>query len=146
MSVPLAGMRDPGQTDSAWYANGPTRGCDEYQVQVQGVWRRYLGPYQLPWSSHRYALPGESLMFFSLDIRWVKQTFLSSSEAQHVINSLWRGDWVQKNNANDDIDYQPYEKVESGYFWDHLNPQRLAVPRYQTIFKQVVWMIFLFGE
>ncbi|WVF67133.1 hypothetical protein IAT40_001878 [Kwoniella sp. CBS 6097] len=69
--------------------------------------------------------------------------FLSSSEAQHVVNSLWRGDWVQKNNENMDIDYVPYEKEESNRFWDHLNPQRLSVPRYQTMFRVVVWFIFL---
>jgi len=39
-----------------------------------------------------------------------------------------------------------YEKSESGFFWDHLNPQRLGVPRYQTLFRQVTWLFFLFGE
>lgn len=73
------------------------------------------------------------------------QIFLSSSEAQHVVNSLWRGDWVQKNNENDDIDYVPYNHSESGNFWDHLDPERLAVPRYQTAFRIVVWIIYLFG-
>ena len=74
-----------------------------------------------------------------------KQIFLSSSEAQHVVNSLWRGDWVQKNNENDDIDYVPYNHSDSGNFWDHLDPERLAVPRYQTAFRIVVWIIYLFG-
>ncbi|KAJ9120472.1 hypothetical protein QFC24_005145 [Naganishia onofrii] len=58
--------------------------------------------------------------------------FLSSSEAQHVINSLWRGEWIQDYHANDQIDYQPYDKQNSKSFWDHLNPHRLAVPRYQN--------------
>ena len=62
-----------------------------------------------------------------------------------MVNSLWRGDWVQKNNENDDIDYVQYERVESNSFWDHLNPQRMNVPRYQTAFRQVMWLIFLFG-
>ncbi|ORX33691.1 calcium activated cation channel [Kockovaella imperatae] len=70
--------------------------------------------------------------------------FLSSSESQHVVNSLWRGDWVQRNNENNDIDYEKYEKVESGYFWDHINPQRLGVPRYQTLFRQITWLVYLF--
>ena len=39
-----------------------------------------------------------------------------------------------------------YEKSESGFFWDHLNPQRLGVPKYQTLFRQVTWLFFLFGE
>ncbi|WWC60249.1 uncharacterized protein I303_102815 [Kwoniella dejecticola CBS 10117] len=70
--------------------------------------------------------------------------FLSSSEAQHVVNSLWKGDWVQRNNENMDIDYVPYERTESNRFWDHLNPERLSVPRYQSIFRIVVWFVFLF--
>ncbi|ORY27438.1 hypothetical protein BCR39DRAFT_538029 [Naematelia encephala] len=70
--------------------------------------------------------------------------FLSSTEAQHVVNSLWRGDWVQRNNENNDIDYVQYEKSESSWFWDHMNPHRMGVPRYQTAFRQVVWIIFLF--
>ncbi|WRT65647.1 uncharacterized protein IL334_002592 [Kwoniella shivajii] len=70
--------------------------------------------------------------------------FLSSSEAQHVVNSLWVGDWVQKNNENMDIDYVPYERSETNSFWDHLNPERLSVPRYQSYFRIIVWLIFLF--
>jgi hypothetical protein len=75
-----------------------------------------------------------------------RQTFLSSTEAQYVVNALWKGDLVQMNNDDEDIDYVPYEKTESGYFWDHVNPQRISVPRYQAAFKIVVWIIFLFGE
>lgn len=70
--------------------------------------------------------------------------FLSSSEAQHVVNSLWRGDWIQRNNDNMDIDYVPYQAAESSSFWAHLNPDRMSVPRYQSTFKMVVWTIFLF--
>ncbi|KAJ9094974.1 hypothetical protein QFC21_005767 [Naganishia friedmannii] len=70
--------------------------------------------------------------------------FLSSSEAQHVINSLWRGEWIQDYHANDQIDYQPYDKQNSKSFWDHLNPHRLAVPRYQNMFSIMVWCAFLF--
>ncbi|WWC87828.1 uncharacterized protein L201_002720 [Kwoniella dendrophila CBS 6074] len=70
--------------------------------------------------------------------------FLSSSEAQHVVNSLWKGDWVQQNNDDMDIDYVPYERSESNSFWDHLNPQRLSVPRYQSFFRIIVWFVFLY--
>ena len=50
------------------------------------------------------------------------------------------------NNDDEDIDYVPYETTESGSFWDHLNPQRISVPRYQAASRIVVWIIFLFGE
>jgi len=70
--------------------------------------------------------------------------FLSSTESQHVVNSLWRGDWVQRNNEDDDIDYVQYERTENWSFWDHVNPERLSVPRYQSTFKIIVWAIFLF--
>lgn len=53
---------------------------------------------------------------------------------------------MQVNNQDGDIDYVQYEKAESGFFWDHLNPQRLGVPRYQTVFRQLTWIIFLFGR
>ena len=74
-----------------------------------------------------------------------EQVFLSSTEAQYVVNALWKGDLVQMNNDDEDIDYVPYETSESGSFWDHMNPQRISVPRYQAAFKIVVWIIFLFG-
>jgi hypothetical protein len=63
-----------------------------------------------------------------------------------VVNALWKGDLVQMNNDDEDIDYVPYETSESGSFWAHLNPQRISVPRYQAAFRIVVWIIFLFGE
>jgi hypothetical protein len=74
------------------------------------------------------------------------QVFLSSTEAQYVVNALWKGDLVQMNNDDEDIDYVPYETSESGSFWDHMNPQRISVPRYQAAFRIVVWIIFLFGK
>jgi hypothetical protein len=83
------------------------------------------------------------LILYDNDTDW--QTFLSSTEAQYVVNALWKGDLVQMNNDDEDIDYVPYETSESGYFWDHMNPQRISVPRYQAAFKIVVWIIFLFG-
>lgn len=59
--------------------------------------------------------------------------FLSSSEAQNVVDNLWNGDWVQTNNENDDIDYVQYDKNRIHSFWDHINPVRLGVPRYMNI-------------
>lgn len=85
-------------------------------------------------------------MFASYGSSSVFQIFLSSSEAQHVVNCLWRGDWIQRNNDNMDIDYVPYQLAESSSFWAHLNPDRMSVPRYQSTFKIVVWSIFLFGK
>lgn len=57
-----------------------------------------------------------------------------------VINSLWRGDWIQQNNDKNDIDYVPY-RPERHSFWDHLDPSRLSVPRYQNWFRVRVWWI-----
>ncbi|KAL7421162.1 Calcium channel yvc1 [Cryptotrichosporon argae] len=69
--------------------------------------------------------------------------FLASTESQYVIDSLWRGDWVQRNNDDDDIDYVPYDPHHAGKWW-FLDPDRMAVPRYQTAFRIVVWLVFLF--
>ncbi|KAF4601188.1 hypothetical protein EYR38_005838 [Pleurotus pulmonarius] len=69
--------------------------------------------------------------------------FLSSSEAQDVVISLWRGDWVQKDNGHHDIDYVPYQNRGDGSFWSHLDPARLSVPRYQNMFRICVWISFL---
>ncbi|KAF8076642.1 calcium activated cation channel [Lyophyllum atratum] len=69
--------------------------------------------------------------------------FLSSSEAQDVVNALWTGELVQKNNANNDIDYVPYADTRDRSFWGHLNPERLSVPRYQNIFRIIIWLFFL---
>ncbi|KAF8339013.1 uncharacterized protein EI90DRAFT_3144233 [Cantharellus anzutake] len=58
--------------------------------------------------------------------------FLSSSESQFVVNSLWRGDWVQRNNPDHEI-----------YCHRHLDPSRLGVPRYQSWFRMLIWVFFL---
>ncbi|KAJ7368610.1 hypothetical protein DFH08DRAFT_831810 [Mycena albidolilacea] len=70
--------------------------------------------------------------------------FLSSTEAQDLVNSLWRGDIVQKNNKNHDIDYVDYASSRSSslFLW-RLDPSRLSVPRYQNMFHIVVWLFFL---
>ncbi|CCA68110.1 related to YVC1-vacuolar cation channel [Serendipita indica DSM 11827] len=45
--------------------------------------------------------------------------FLSSNEAQFVIDSLWSGTWVQQNNEDHDIDFrQPLEKVDPHHDFD----------------------------
>lgn len=60
-------------------------------------------------------------------------------QAQHVVSSLWKGEWVQRNNDNDDIDYVEYDRKHDARasfgtkFATHFNPQRLGVPRYQNI-------------
>lgn len=53
---------------------------------------------------------------------------------------------MQQNNDDGDIDYVQYEPKESASFWDHVNPNRMSVPRYQTTFKIAVWFIYLYGE
>ncbi|KAG8716244.1 hypothetical protein FRC11_006638 [Ceratobasidium sp. 423] len=70
--------------------------------------------------------------------------FLSSSEAQAVVDSLWRGDWVQVNRDDNDIDYEEYEFKHDGTFWSHIDPTRLSVPRYQNVFRITLWLVFLF--
>ncbi|KAF8351641.1 calcium activated cation channel [Amanita rubescens] len=57
--------------------------------------------------------------------------------------ALWRGDIIQKDNGNDDIDYIPYSEIRSGSAWSHFDPSRLGVPKYQNIFRIIVWFIFL---
>ncbi|KAF8897831.1 calcium activated cation channel [Infundibulicybe gibba] len=69
--------------------------------------------------------------------------FLSSSEAQEVVNALWTGDLIQKNNAHHDIDYVPYAETREHTFWGHFDASRLSVPRYQNIFRICVWLFFL---
>ncbi|KAF8812231.1 calcium activated cation channel [Phlegmacium glaucopus] len=69
--------------------------------------------------------------------------FLSSSEAQEVVNALWIGELIQKNNKDNDIDYVQYSQTREHTFWGHLDPSRLSVPRYQNIFRVLVWLFFL---
>jgi len=70
--------------------------------------------------------------------------FLSSSEAQYVVNCLWRGEWIQVHNARNDIDYVPFEDYQKHSFSHHFHPSRLAVPRYQNIFNVIIWIFYLF--
>ncbi|KAF8450621.1 hypothetical protein L210DRAFT_3618243 [Boletus edulis BED1] len=69
--------------------------------------------------------------------------FLSSSEVQNVVASLWNGVIIQSIDENDDIQYVPYHKSHREDFWSHIDPSRMSVPRYQNVFRIVVWFIFL---
>ncbi|KAI9467155.1 calcium activated cation channel [Lactarius psammicola] len=69
--------------------------------------------------------------------------FLSSSEAQDVINSLWNGDLVQRTNEDLDVDYVPAYDNMGLSFWGHLDPSRIAIPCYHNILRIVVWLFFL---
>ncbi|KAG7447443.1 uncharacterized protein BT62DRAFT_930453 [Guyanagaster necrorhizus] len=70
--------------------------------------------------------------------------FLSSTEAQDVVDALWQGDLIQKNNENLEIEYVPYAGTHPRTFWGHLEPSRLSVPRYQNVLRIVVWFVLLF--
>ncbi|KAJ3971636.1 calcium activated cation channel [Lentinula raphanica] len=69
--------------------------------------------------------------------------FLSSSESQDVVNSLWKGELIQKMSEKFDVEYVSYAESQTGSFWSHVNPSRLCVPRYQNFFRIVVWLFFL---
>ncbi|KXN86125.1 Calcium channel YVC1 [Leucoagaricus sp. SymC.cos] len=69
--------------------------------------------------------------------------FLSSSEAQEVVNALWNGELVQVNNKNNDIDYIPYAQLREHTLISRIDASRLSVPRYQNIFRVTVWLFFL---
>ncbi|KIY69733.1 hypothetical protein CYLTODRAFT_420417 [Cylindrobasidium torrendii FP15055 ss-10] len=69
--------------------------------------------------------------------------FLSSSEAQDVVNAIWCGELIQQNNQHLDVDYIPYKEVQALTFWGRLDPSRLSVPRYQNIIRIVVWFAIL---
>ncbi|EIN10527.1 calcium activated cation channel [Punctularia strigosozonata HHB-11173 SS5] len=69
--------------------------------------------------------------------------FLSSNEAQDVVNELWKGQLVPKHSGHHDMDYVSYHETEALDFWDHLDAQRMSVPRYQNFFRIAVWLVFL---
>ncbi|THV08302.1 calcium activated cation channel [Dendrothele bispora CBS 962.96] len=71
--------------------------------------------------------------------------FLSSTESQDVVKAIWNGHIVQKSEDDDihDVDYIPYSEHRTGSTWDHLDPSRLSVPRYQNLLRIVVWLLFL---
>ncbi|KAF7332263.1 hypothetical protein MKEN_00107500 [Mycena kentingensis (nom. inval.)] len=70
--------------------------------------------------------------------------FLSSTEAQDVVNSLWKGEIIQRNNKNHDIEYVRYRDTRTdASFLGRLDPSRISVPRYQNMIRIVVWLAFL---
>ncbi|KAI0335667.1 hypothetical protein GY45DRAFT_1317046 [Cubamyces sp. BRFM 1775] len=71
--------------------------------------------------------------------------FLSSTEAQDVVQDLWCGRTVQVYDDDGDVSFIPYSEVTYDGFWSHLDPGRLGVPRYQNIFRIAVWFLFLFS-
>ncbi|CAE6444243.1 unnamed protein product [Rhizoctonia solani] len=88
----------------------------------------------------------ESALSSALELAIDQQAtvFLSCSEAQAVVNSLWRGDWVQVNRDANEISYEAYKFKYDGTFWAHIDPSRLSVPRYQNAFRVTLWLAFLF--
>jgi len=59
--------------------------------------------------------------------------FLSSSEAESVVNALWRGQLVAVYGEHDNIEFEPYKQDSSASFFDHLSVHRLQVPRYANV-------------
>ncbi|KAH9943256.1 uncharacterized protein BXZ73DRAFT_87627 [Epithele typhae] len=70
--------------------------------------------------------------------------FLSSSEAQDVVQDMWCGRIVQLYDSEGDVSFVPHHAADYHGFWSHLSPSRLGVPRYQNVFRIIVWFIFLF--
>jgi hypothetical protein len=60
-----------------------------------------------------------------------------------VINSVWTGDLVTRRKGHHLMDYVPYKANSSPSMWDHLDPSRMSVPRYQNLFRIFVWLLFL---
>ncbi|KAG5728478.1 Calcium channel YVC1 [Termitomyces sp. T112] len=96
---------------------------------------------------HRQLGGGESDMTSALEVAIDSHCtiFLSSNEAQEVVAALWKGDLIQHNIANNRIDYVPYADTREHSFWGHFNASRLNVPRYQNIFRIIIWLFFLFA-
>ncbi|KAF9443331.1 calcium activated cation channel [Macrolepiota fuliginosa MF-IS2] len=69
--------------------------------------------------------------------------FLSSTEAQEVVDALWSGQLIQVNNKHHDIDYVPYSQTREHTFLSRIDASRLSVPRYQNIFRIIIWLFFL---
>lgn len=69
--------------------------------------------------------------------------FLSSSEAQDVIDALWRGDLVQTCSDGHNVDYVPAYDCGDLSFWSHWDPTRIGIPRYQNFIRIVIWLFFL---
>ena len=73
--------------------------------------------------------------------------FLSSSESQRVVFALWKGLLVQATNADGSIEYRVrINKEDQKGFLANFDPSRMSVPRYQFIFRIILWGIFLIGQ
>lgn len=69
--------------------------------------------------------------------------FLSSSEAQRVVFALWKGLLIQASTEDGSIEYRMSgEKGDQGVY-ARFDPSRIAVPRYQFIFRTGLWILFL---
>lgn len=63
-----------------------------------------------------------------------------------MVQKLWKGELVQKHSDDLGIEFVPFRDHHHGSsFWTRLTPDRLSVPRYQNIFRVVVWFFFLFA-
>ncbi|RDX53892.1 calcium activated cation channel [Lentinus brumalis] len=71
--------------------------------------------------------------------------FLSSSEAQDVVQDLWSGRTVQIYDDDGDINFLPYNRIDKDGLWGRLDPGRIGVPRYQNVFRITMWFLFLFA-
>ncbi|ORY54360.1 hypothetical protein BCR35DRAFT_225762, partial [Leucosporidium creatinivorum] len=81
--------------------------------------------------------------------------FLSSPSSHACIDALWKGQLVQTNVEEEDpdspggtrvvgIEYKLHRprKHHSG-FLSAFNPLRIGVPRYQSLFRTILWIVFL---
>ncbi|KAI0720322.1 calcium activated cation channel [Cerioporus squamosus] len=71
--------------------------------------------------------------------------FLSSSEAQDVVQDLWSGRTIQVYDDDGDVNFLPYNRIDKDGFWGRLDPGRIGVPRYQNVFRIMMWFLFLFA-
>ncbi|EKM59313.1 uncharacterized protein PHACADRAFT_249722 [Phanerochaete carnosa HHB-10118-sp] len=71
--------------------------------------------------------------------------FLSSNESQEVVNHLWNGNLIQRHGDNHNVEFRPFHEAYGDTIWGHMDPERLAVPRYQNVLRICVWAFFLFS-
>ncbi|KAH8913540.1 hypothetical protein BT69DRAFT_1366207, partial [Atractiella rhizophila] len=69
--------------------------------------------------------------------------FLSSAESQRTVFALWKGHLVQAIDSRGQVVYKVWESATKGGFMNHFSEDRIAVPRYQNIFRIFLWIIFL---
>lgn len=69
---------------------------------------------------------------------------LSSPDAQACVDAIWKGRLVQSYvHGNDRVDFVPWKAKHNGSFWDHFDPNRLAVPRFLYSVSLVAWIALL---